>query len=78
MLLYHRYYVLGQKNRKDYFLTEDKTYTNQLERAEKFSTRKSAQNMIDSYREIETEEEYSGDYYVHHDIEVRTVEITIK
>jgi hypothetical protein len=78
MFVYEQYHVLGKIGDKDSFLTEDKTYTKQLEYCLKFKTPEAAQAQINTFKEDETDDEYTGDHSVHHEIEVRTVKTTVE
>lgn len=77
MYVYESYYVLIKKGSLNYFLTEDKTYTKQLERSMKFSSWDEALKQIEVYKEIEEDEFYSGDFIVHNELEAKKIETSI-
>lgn len=76
-MIHHSYYILGNKDDINQFLTEDKTFTTSLSSAEEFLSEEDAQELINTYKENEKDEYYTGDYLISNQLVIRNVDITI-
>lgn len=74
---YKEFYVLVKSDEPNWFLTEDKTFTIDLDRAETFESEEEANEIITAYKLIEQDDDFSGDYSVHNIIRVAKVTITV-
>lgn len=76
-MIYETYYVLRKKDNVSLFLSEDKTYVSDLYWAEKFHTKQEARDAIKSYKEIESDVDYTGDFYVGHAVSAYQVNVVV-
>lgn len=76
-VVYETYYVLRKNDNVSLFLSENKTYVSDLYWAEKFPTKQEAKDTIKFYKEQESDEDYTGDFYVGNSVLVRKVEVVV-
>jgi hypothetical protein len=78
MYIYDNYFVITHEENERYFLTEDCTFTTQLNCALKFVTNTKAAEHILNLNKLEEDDDFSGDYKIANKLEIKEVIITVK